>query len=123
MHTCLLLPGLQLAEMDQERAISSVVSDLASDVCVVYYYPHLTSVCCGVVVLSCVLWCTAIQFVLSDEFSHMGPEERQRLLHEGTGARVVSAFVEIIFDNSDHRLPVSALWEWTVDTCMDIISI
>ena len=37
----------------------------------------------------------------------MGPEERQRLLHEGTGARVVSAFVEIIFDNSDHRLPVS----------------
>ena len=51
--------------------------------------------------------CTAVQFVLSDEFSHMSPEERQQLLHEGTGARVVSAFVEIIFDNSDHRLPVS----------------
>ena len=44
--------------------------------------------------------------MLSDEFSHMSPEERQQLLHEGTGARVVSAFVEIIFDNSDHRLPV-----------------
>jgi structural maintenance of chromosome 3 (chondroitin sulfate proteoglycan 6) len=49
---------------------------------------------------------SAVQFVLSDEFSHMSPEERQQLLHEGTGARVVSAFVEIIFDNSDHRLPI-----------------
>lgn len=48
----------------------------------------------------------AIQFVLTDEFSHMRPEERQQLLHEGTGARVVSAFVEIIFDNSDNRLPI-----------------
>ena len=54
--------------------------------------------------------CVAIQFVLSDEFSHMSPEERQHLLHEGTGARVVTAFVEIIFDNSDHRLPVSTGW-------------
>lgn len=65
---------------------------------------------------------SAIQFVLSDEFSHMKPEERQQLLHvkytmiefmlllylkEGTGPRVVSAYVEIIFDNSDNRIPVS----------------
>lgn len=49
----------------------------------------------------------AIQFVLSDEFSHLRPEQRQALLHEGTGPRVVSAFVEIIFDNSDSRVPVS----------------
>ena len=56
MHTCLLLPGLQLAEMDQERAISSVVSDIASDVCVVYNYPHLTSVCCGAHVLCVVVY-------------------------------------------------------------------
>lgn len=28
------------------------------------------------------------------------------LLHEGTGPRVISAFVEIIFDNSDNRLPI-----------------
>lgn len=48
----------------------------------------------------------AIQFVLSDEFSHMRQEERQALLHEGTGPRVISAFVEIIFDNSDNRLPI-----------------
>jgi len=49
----------------------------------------------------------AIQFVLSDEFSHLRPEQRQALLHEGTGPRVISAFVEVIFDNSDNRIPVS----------------
>lgn len=49
----------------------------------------------------------AIQFVLSDEFSHLRPEQRQALLHEGTGPRVLNAYVEIIFDNSDNRLPVS----------------
>ncbi|KAK5649967.1 hypothetical protein RI129_000996 [Pyrocoelia pectoralis] len=49
----------------------------------------------------------AIQFVLSDEFSHLRPEQRQALLHEGTGPRVVSAYVEIIFDNSDGRVPES----------------
>eukprot|EP00096_Caligus_rogercresseyi_P011256 TRINITY_DN4374_c0_g1_i1.p1 TRINITY_DN4374_c0_g1~~TRINITY_DN4374_c0_g1_i1.p1 ORF type:complete len:1212 (-),score=525.73 TRINITY_DN4374_c0_g1_i1:216-3815(-) len=48
----------------------------------------------------------AIQFVLSDEYSHLRPEQRQALLHEGTGPRVMSAYVEIIFDNSDGRLPI-----------------
>lgn len=48
----------------------------------------------------------AIQFVLSDEYSHLRPEQRQALLHEGTGPRVISAYVEIIFDNSDGRLPM-----------------
>uniref|UniRef100_A0A2L2YJK5 Structural maintenance of chromosomes protein 3 n=1 Tax=Parasteatoda tepidariorum TaxID=114398 RepID=A0A2L2YJK5_PARTP len=48
----------------------------------------------------------AIQFVLSDEFSHLRPEQRQGLLHEGTGPRVLNAYVEIIFDNSDGRLPL-----------------
>ncbi|CAB4012064.1 structural maintenance of chromosomes 3-like, partial [Paramuricea clavata] len=48
----------------------------------------------------------AIQFVLSDEYSHMRQEERQSLLHEGSGPRVISAYVEIIFDNSDNRLPI-----------------
>ncbi|KAL3222361.1 hypothetical protein MRX96_028458 [Rhipicephalus microplus] len=33
-------------------------------------------------------------------------EQRQALLHEGTGPRVLNAYVEIIFDNSDNRLPV-----------------
>jgi len=28
------------------------------------------------------------------------------LLHEGSGPKVMSGFVEIIFDNSDGRLPI-----------------
>lgn len=44
--------------------------------------------------------------MLSDEFTHLRPEQRQALLHEGTGARVISAYVEIIFDNSDNRVPI-----------------
>ncbi|KAF1988722.1 putative chromosome segregation protein SudA [Aulographum hederae CBS 113979] len=47
----------------------------------------------------------AIRFVLSDAYTQMGREERQALLHEGSGAAVMSAFVEIIFDNSDERFP------------------
>ncbi|KAH9283189.1 Structural maintenance of chromosomes protein 3 [Echinococcus granulosus] len=47
----------------------------------------------------------AIQFVLSDEYSHLSNQERQNFLHEGTGPRVISAYVEIIFDNSDGRIP------------------
>uniref|UniRef100_A0A6A7FP57 Structural maintenance of chromosomes protein 3 n=1 Tax=Hirondellea gigas TaxID=1518452 RepID=A0A6A7FP57_9CRUS len=49
---------------------------------------------------------SAIQFVLSDEYSHLRAEQRQALLHEGTGPRVISAFVEIIFDNADGRIPI-----------------
>lgn len=48
----------------------------------------------------------AIQFVLSDEFSHLRPDQRQQLLHEGPGQRTMIAYVEIIFDNSDNRLPI-----------------
>ncbi|XP_037041276.1 structural maintenance of chromosomes protein 3 [Bradysia coprophila] len=48
----------------------------------------------------------AIQFVLSDEFTHLRPDARQQLLHEGTGDRVMSAYVEIIFDNTDNRVPI-----------------
>ncbi|EGE09251.1 chromosome segregation protein sudA [Trichophyton equinum CBS 127.97] len=47
----------------------------------------------------------AIRFVLSDAYTHMGREERQALLHEGSGSAVMSAYVEIIFDNSDDRFP------------------
>jgi structural maintenance of chromosome 3 (chondroitin sulfate proteoglycan 6) len=49
---------------------------------------------------------TAIQFVLSDEFNNLRAEQRVNLLHEGTGPRVISAMVEIVFDNSDRRLPI-----------------
>ncbi|KAG0368562.1 Structural maintenance of chromosomes protein 3 [Gamsiella multidivaricata] len=47
----------------------------------------------------------AIRFVLSDAYTNMGREDRQALLHEGSGAATMSAYVEIIFDNSDNRFP------------------
>ncbi|VDK56467.1 unnamed protein product [Cylicostephanus goldi] len=47
----------------------------------------------------------AIQFVLSDEFSSLRSEQRMGVLHEGTGPRINTARVEIVFDNSDRRIP------------------
>jgi structural maintenance of chromosome 3 (chondroitin sulfate proteoglycan 6) len=47
----------------------------------------------------------AIRFVLSDAYTSMSGEERQALLHEGSGSAVMSAYVEIIFDNTDQRFP------------------
>ncbi|CAB1111349.1 unnamed protein product [Ectocarpus sp. CCAP 1310/34] len=47
----------------------------------------------------------AIQFaLLNQRFSNLRQEERQLLLHEGAGAKLMSAYVEIVFDNSDGRL-------------------
>ncbi|QBM86409.1 structural maintenance of chromosome 3 chondroitin sulfate proteoglycan 6 [Metschnikowia aff. pulcherrima] len=48
---------------------------------------------------------SAIRFVLSDAYTHMTREERQGLIHEGSGT-VMSAYVEIAFDNSDRRFPI-----------------
>ncbi|KAK2982874.1 hypothetical protein RJ640_009716 [Escallonia rubra] len=48
----------------------------------------------------------AIRFVISDLFQNLRSEDRHAFLHEGTGHRVLSAFVEIVFDNSDNRIPV-----------------
>ncbi|KAK8550756.1 hypothetical protein V6N13_119258 [Hibiscus sabdariffa] len=48
----------------------------------------------------------AIRFVLSDLFQNLRSEDRHALLHEGAGHQVVSAFVEIVFNNSDNRIPV-----------------
>ncbi|KAI6228153.1 Structural maintenance of chromosomes protein [Aphelenchoides besseyi] len=50
----------------------------------------------------------AIQFVLSNEFNNLNQEQRNNILHEGTGQRVQLAKVEIVFDNSLHRLPSDA---------------
>ncbi|KAL7753926.1 Structural maintenance of chromosomes protein 3 [Sorochytrium milnesiophthora] len=47
----------------------------------------------------------AIRFVLNDYFTNMTREERQALLHEGSGPATMSAFVEIVFDNADNRFP------------------
>jgi chromosome segregation ATPase len=50
---------------------------------------------------------SAIQFVLSDEFSNLSAEGRYNLMHEGINSRALNAYVEIIFDNSDSRIMVS----------------
>ncbi|KAI8916910.1 RecF/RecN/SMC [Entophlyctis helioformis] len=47
----------------------------------------------------------AIRFVLGDAYNTMTREERQSLLHEGSGAATISAYVEIVFDNTDNRFP------------------
>ncbi|KAJ2353785.1 Structural maintenance of chromosomes protein 3 [Coemansia sp. RSA 2673] len=47
----------------------------------------------------------AVRFVLSDAYTSLGREERQSLLHEGTGPSTMSAYVEVVFDNSDNRFP------------------
>ncbi|WVO12564.1 hypothetical protein L204_100168 [Cryptococcus depauperatus] len=49
---------------------------------------------------------SAIRFVLSDQYTKLSREERQRLLHEGTSTTItLSAYVEVVFDNSDGRFP------------------
>ena len=50
----------------------------------------------------------AISFVLGEGLTGatLREAERKALLHEGVGTNVSSAYVEIVFDNSDGRLPV-----------------
>ncbi|RHY34156.1 hypothetical protein DYB32_002485 [Aphanomyces invadans] len=49
----------------------------------------------------------AIRFgLLTERFSNLRQEERQALLHEGSGKHVMSAYVEITFCNRDGRLPL-----------------
>lgn len=51
----------------------------------------------------------AVQFVLlAPKFYTLRTEERQALLHEGSGAAAVNAFVEIVFDNSDNRFSLES---------------
>ncbi|SNX83976.1 probable SMC3 - required for structural maintenance of chromosomes [Melanopsichium pennsylvanicum] len=53
---------------------------------------------------------SAIRFVLSDAYTSMSREERQSLLHDSSSSTsaTLSAFVEIVFDNSDNRFPTNA---------------
>ncbi|KAF6003644.1 Structural maintenance of chromosomes protein 3 [Cyanidiococcus yangmingshanensis] len=48
----------------------------------------------------------AVRLVLGDASASLNAEQRAALLHEGPGGRALSAFVEVVFDNSDGRLPV-----------------
>jgi len=45
--------------------------------------------------------------VLAHQFQHLPQKKLAEMLHSSAGARVMSAFVEIIFDNKDRRLPVT----------------
>lgn len=48
---------------------------------------------------------TAVRFVLGDVLSTTHRDERAKLIHEGSGSSVMSAYVEIVLDNSDKRIP------------------
>lgn len=49
----------------------------------------------------------AIQFVLCEEFHKLNSKQCQDLFHKGVSSRCPSAFVEIIFNNTDRRLPIN----------------
>lgn len=50
---------------------------------------------------------SALEFVLSSKYDLLRSEQRKQLLHDAGQSGVVSAYVEIIFDNSDQRFPLN----------------
>ena len=48
---------------------------------------------------------SAISFVLLDEYAHIRVSDRKALLHEGQGRNAMTAFVEIVFDNTSRVFP------------------
>ena len=119
---------LQLVLMAPVNLISSTVCDME---CFEIFFFQLSGI---YFLLINLLSFTAIRFVISDLFHNLRNEERQALLHvcsamtywdallislhlnwtpffcycqEGAGHQVLSAFVEIVFDNSDNRIPVN----------------
>lgn len=48
----------------------------------------------------------AVQFVLSERFTQLSSAQRKALFHVGSGRPSLSAFVEVVFDNSDGRLVI-----------------
>ncbi|SCW04431.1 LAFE_0H13366g1_1 [Lachancea fermentati] len=49
----------------------------------------------------------AIRFVLSDDYNNLKREERQGLIHQGTGS-IMSAYVEIVFHDPEGRMLLSS---------------
>jgi len=49
----------------------------------------------------------ALEFVLSSKYDLLRTEQRKQLLHDAGQSGVVSAFVEVIFDNADGRFPIN----------------
>ncbi|CAB0034623.1 unnamed protein product [Trichogramma brassicae] len=47
----------------------------------------------------------AIQFLLNNELFHLSDIQKQGFLFDSSSKKVITASVEIIFDNSDHSLP------------------
>ncbi|KAF1849106.1 RecF/RecN/SMC protein [Cucurbitaria berberidis CBS 394.84] len=45
----------------------------------------------------------AVRFVLGDDDQFISREERTNMLHEGSGSAVMSAYVEVCFDNTEDR--------------------
>lgn len=50
----------------------------------------------------------AILFVLSDQYSNLRVETRKALLHEGATQVVLTAYVEVVLDNEDRRIPIES---------------
>ncbi len=96
--------------MAAARAISSTVNNFGPFFRNLYFLKILKILIILILIYKIVI--LAIQFVLSDEFSHLRLEQRQSLLHEGAGARALTARVEIVFDNSDGRFPVGHVFYW-----------
>jgi len=44
--------------------------------------------------------------VLSDKYIPLRAEDRSKIIHEGSGQQVKEGLVEIIFDNTDRRMPI-----------------
>ncbi|SCU98343.1 LADA_0H12354g1_1 [Lachancea dasiensis] len=49
----------------------------------------------------------AVRFVLSDDYSNLRREERQGLIHQGTGS-IMSAYVEIVFHDPEGKLKMTS---------------
>ena len=81
----------------------------------IYEERHLAAI---PVSLPCGTCTSPVMFVLVKLISHcchrhvfvpvLLQEERQALLHEGSGSTAVNAFVEIVFDNSDNRFSLES---------------
>ncbi|SSD59771.1 related to Structural maintenance of chromosomes protein 3 [Saccharomycodes ludwigii] len=62
----------------------------------------------------------AIRFVLSDDFDRLTREERIGLIHQGSGS-VMSAYVEIVFDNSSGRIHISSNTQLSKESQDDVV--
>lgn len=103
MCVAIFLPGvffnlLQLEETGQEKVTSSMVcerqhiSDISSFMLLLFVCKTVTP-----------LVFLAIQFVLSDEFSHLRPEQRLALLHVSSGKHHTHYRSQLLF------------WKWLSD--------